>query len=231
MSKIMITEQDIQELRDLKGREINGNSHLVPDPSDPSVQILVYDKIIDSSSDDIRFKEIVKQRLTGINDEGNAQDKLRTASNSRKLIHVLDNQDLSEDCPSDYLYKSILPYYILDGTQTTIKNYVCFESTYKEISSYDSSIKLARIVFYILCDVKNNNIQDEDTGIARHDLLGQIIMDEFNFSNCFGLRFHCISNEPSMTDNSYATRTITFESIIPNNIVSRNSLINSKIRR
>jgi hypothetical protein len=53
-------------------------------------------------------------------------------------------------------------------------------------------MKLLQITFYILCEEKNNI--EKKTGIARHDLLGAVILDIFNWSNLFGEQIHCISD-------------------------------------
>ena len=79
-------------------------------------------------------------------------------------------------------------------------------------------------MFYILCDEKNG--VDKLTGIARHDLLAALIIRDFNWSNLFGKQIHLISDIPSVTDNDYATRTLTFEGEFPNNIVK--SDVNTK---
>jgi len=77
-------------------------------------------------------------------------------------------------------------------------------------------MKLLNITFYILCEEKNNI--EKSTGIARHDLIGALIMDIFNWSNLFGCQIHCVSDMPSVTDNDYATRTLIFEQTTDNNL-------------
>lgn len=226
----MLSEQELQELVNLKGKLISGNPVLNTDGSikKDSAGNPVFEQITDCSADNIRFKEIIKQRLIGINEEGTIEDKERTASNSRKLIHVLNNKSLNEDEPDSYFGTNILPFYLIHPTQTEISNYVCFEATYDYTTSSKDK-KNAQIIFYVLCDQKN--IIDEETGIARHDLLAYLIQNEFNFSNCFGLRFALVSDEPSVVDSDYATRTLTFTSVLPNNILSSGHTINTRVRR
>ena len=121
----------------------------------------------------------------------------RKLLNNEMLIHALNNKDLEE--ADDYFGVNILPYYIIHPTQTNVGNFVC------------------QVVFYILCEQKN--LIDEETYIARHDLLAALIIDEFNWTNYFGLQCHCVSNKPSVTDNDYACRTLIFELETPNNII------------
>jgi len=73
------------------------------------------------------------------------------------------------------------------------------------------------IIFYILCEEKNGT--EKLTGIARHDLIAARIKHLFNWTNKFGTQCHVLSDLPSVTDNDYATRTITFEMVMGKDIV------------
>ena len=86
-------------------------------------------------------------------------------------------------------------------------------------------MKLLQITFYILCEEKNNI--EKSTGIARHDLLGALILDIFNWSNLFTQQIHCVSDVPSVTDNDYATRTIIFEQLTDNNLAKTRNGVTS----
>ena len=50
---------------------------------------------------------------------------------------------------------------------------------------YNDAFKLQQIIFYILCEQKNNI--EKYTGIARHDLIAARIRDIFNWTNKFGV--------------------------------------------
>lgn len=157
-------------------------------------------------SDDIRFKEIIKKKLI----------------ENPMVIYLLNNKEL-EECdadPSDYLGVNILPYYLIHQTQHNCQNYICYEIQTREEHRYNSTIKYGQVIFYVLCEEKNNI--EKQTGIARHDLLSALIIREFNWSNLFGKQIHLVSDIPSVTDNDYATRTLTFEGEMPNNIVKSN---------
>lgn len=77
-------------------------------------------------------------------------------------------------------------------------------------------MKLQRVIFYVLCEEKN--IIEKKTGIARHDLIAALLMNEFNWTNVFGGQIHCVSNIPSVVDNDYACRTLVFEQTTDNNL-------------
>ncbi len=168
-------------------------------------------------NEDIRVKEKIKELLLG----------------NKTLIHVLNNKELEESDanPDEYYYVNILPYYIIYPTQTNVQNYVCFESSFERVSRMNNVIKYNQIIFYILCEQKN--IVEETTGLARHDLIASLILDQFNWSNYFGTQIHCVSNKPTVSDNSYAGRTLIFQSETPLNILRTENItrvINNGVR-
>ena len=172
--------------------------------------LLAFKSAIDS--DDIKVKEAIKKVLL----------------NNKYVIHVLNNKDLeeSEAEPDEYFGTNILPYYMVNPTQTNVQNFICFEINYDMQSSYryskahqslNPTVKTLQVVFYILCEQKN--IIEKDTGIARHDLLAALIQDQFNWSNFFGTKLMLVSDVASVVDTDYACRTLTFEQTTDNNIV------------
>ena len=153
-------------------------------------------------SDDIRYKEIIKKTLI----------------ENELILYLLNNKELEEaDAdPSDYLGINILPMYIIHPTQHNVQNYICYETEVRELERYNSNMKLQRVIFYVLCEEKN--IIEKKTGIARHDLIAALLMNEFNWTNVFGGQIHCVSNIPSVVDNDYACRTLIFEQTTDNNL-------------
>lgn len=153
-------------------------------------------------SDDIRYKEIIKKSLIENN----------------MILYLLNNKELEsvEADPSDYLGINILPYYIIHPTQHNVQNFICYETEVRELERFNSNMKIQRIIFYVLCEEKNNI--EKTTGIARHDLIAALLIDMFNWSNLFGGQIHCVSDIPSVVDNDYACRTLIFEQRIDNNL-------------
>lgn len=178
-------------------------------------ELLQYKTVIDN--DTIRFKEIIKKKLIS----------------NENIIKVLNNPELVNKGaePDEYLNVNILPYFLIHNTQTNVQNFICYEVQFDEIARYNKIIKLCQVIFYVLCEQKNNI--DEDTGIARHDLLAALIQHEFNWSQCFGQQIHLISDKPSVTDSDYATRTLIFEVELPNGIAKTTNgvtkVINNRI--
>lgn len=163
--------------------------------------LLAFKKAVDS--DDIKIKEQIKQILL----------------KNRFLIHVLHNEELEADDaePDDYFGVNILPYYIISPTQTNVKAYLCYETNYTKLNRYNATVKTMQVIFYILCH--QSDICDEDTGVARHDLLAALIQHDFNYTTSLGARLVLVSDAASVVDNDYACRTLTFEMTTDNNVV------------
>lgn len=154
-------------------------------------------------NDNIRWKEKIKEKLLS----------------NKQLLYILDNKELQEaDAdPDAYFGESILPYYIISPTQSSSKNFVCYEVEFREEARYNSTIKVADIIFYCLSEQKS--VIDKTTYLAKHDLMAALIQNQFNWKNFFGCQMHIVSDRPSVTDNNYATRTLIFEGEMPNNMV------------
>lgn len=163
--------------------------------------LLLFANSIDS--DNIKVKKRIKQVLL----------------DNPYIIHVLHNEELeqSDAEPDEYYDVNILPYYMISPTQSNVQNFVCFTCNFKETQRYNKSMKYLQIVFVVLCN--NKNIKDEETGVARHDLLGALIQDQFNFQNYFGQKIQLVEDTESIVDGSYACRTMIFEQITDNNLV------------
>ena len=165
-----------------------------------SKRLASYKYIVDN--DNIRIKEIIKQKLI----------------NNDDIIHVLDNKELQEkEAENDeYLWVNIIPSYIIHPTQTDSQNFICYTVGYRDVNRYNDVVKELHVTFYILCEQKN--LKDRDTGIARHDLLAALIQNEFNYTNFFGRKLKLIQDEESVTDNDYVTRVLTFTQTTDNNV-------------
>lgn len=154
-------------------------------------------------SDDVKIKEGIKKILL----------------QNKYIVHVLNNKELEEadSEPEDYFGVNILPYYIINPTQHNVQNFVCYEVSYKDIDRYNSAVKQQTIIFYVLCEQRNN--KDLETGIARHDLLAALIQDQFNNTNYFGNKLTLVSDVAGVVDGDYASRTLTFEQRTDNNLI------------
>ena len=154
------------------------------------------------NEDDVRYKEIIKQKLLG--------DDI--------LIWLLNNKELEDDEAEndEYFGTNILPVFIMPDTQTNVQNFVCYELSFEEDARYNPDIKYQNIIFYILCHEDNAIV--EEIGSARQDLIAGILIDKFNGSNMFGNQLKLVSDKPSVTDTKYTTRTLVFEQKTTNSL-------------
>ena len=172
-----------------------------------SAYLRSYRNIVDY--DGIKIKEQIKQQLL----------------DNKYIIHVLNNKELedSEASADESFGKNILPYYLIQPTQTDVENFICYTVGFREENRSNSCVKVLMITFVILCEQKN--IIDKDTSLARTDLLAALIQDQFNYINYFGRKVHIVRDEESVVDNVYATRTLIFEQETDNNLVkTRNNI-------
>lgn len=178
-----LTKEELQQLRDLRNK---------------------------SDEDDIRYKQIIKQKLI----------------NENKIIYLLHNKELedAEAEPDEYLNTCILPYYLISPTQTSVKNYLCFETSFDYVSRMNSAIKYQEIIFYILCHVDDINVAE--ISVPRHDLIGAVLIDMFNGCNDFGNQLKLVSDKPSVVDTNYACRTLIFDQQTTNSLTVNGKLKN-----
>lgn len=170
-------------------------------------------------SDEIKVKEQVKRKLI----------------ENKYIIHVLNNKELeeAEAEPDEYFGKAIMPYYIIEPTQTNVQNFICYTVGFNKVYVNNKVMKRLLLTFEILCEQKT--AIDEDTSTARQDLLAALIKDQFNYTNIFGAKIVCVENKELVVDTNYAARQLIFEQLTDNNLVkstgklSTTRLINKEI--
>lgn len=147
---------------------------------------------IQNINDDISFmKRQIKQRL--IDD----QDIL-------EALH----SEIDIDSPDEFLDTHIFGFLRIPSTQDTVRNFICISVDDIEDHRFNEIIKIQSLQFTVishLSDIKT------EYGIDRHDLLGYLIRDTFNWTNMFGLQFHLIYNKEGNLDGDYYCRTLKFE--------------------
>lgn len=170
--------------------------------------LLSFKRIIDS--DDIKIKEFIKKKLI----------------NNRYIIHLLNNSELDEDCPDEYIGTSILPYYMLEPTQTAVKHYICVDVSYEQTSRYatNKAFKEVDIYVHILCSQGDDMYGS--SGIARHDLLAALVVNELNWEWVAGGKMMLISDVAGVA-NFFATRTLRFRLTTDNNLAQSMDYSNS----
>lgn len=109
-------------------------------------------------------------------------------------------------------------------TQTEVNHYLCYEISFDEVARYNGIIKIQQVIFYVLCNEKDNI--EKLTGMPRHDLIAAEVINDFQGSNDFGNQLKLVSDKPGVTDNDFCTRTLIFEQEKPNSIVKNGKVMN-----
>ena len=150
------------------------------------------------SDDIIEMKRLIKQKLIADTD----------------ILEALHNSDIDIDSPDEFLDNNIYGFIRIPTTQDTVRNFICF--TVDDIEpSYNTHFKVQQIQFNCICHLDD---MKTEYGIDRHDLLGYLVRDNFNWTNDFGLQFKLVYNKESTIDSDYYCRTLKFEREQPNNL-------------
>lgn len=161
---------------------------------------------IQNIDDDISsMKRLIRQKLTSDPD----------------IIEVLNNHELDPSSPDDYLNTNIFAYIRVPTVQDVARNFICFSVDDIEEHRDNSVMKIQYVQFVIFCHGDDINTP---YGIERHDLLGYLIRDIFNYSTMFGMTAKLIYNQESTTDTNYSCRTLKFK------LTRTNSLNNAVMR-
>lgn len=150
----------------------------------------IADKVDDSN---IRMKKIIEDRI--IKDP--------------RIIHVLNCSELDPLEPDTYLGKAIKPYVRIPETQDKVHNYICYTVDINHKGNLrNKTLKDIYVTFTVFCEEQTI---DTEFGVSRHDLLGYLIKDDFNWSNMFGAQSAIVYDQESVTDTHFSVRTIKFE--------------------
>lgn len=144
---------------------------------------------------------------------------------NKHILHVLNNEELekAEAEPDDYFMVNVFPFYIVHPVQFKVQNFVTFQVSSSDLPQYDKTKKYLQITFVVLCHV--GNITERDTSLPRHDLLGALIQDQFNYTNFCGKKIHLVEDKEIVVDNDYAGRQLVFEQYVDNGLVrTRNNV-------
>ena len=149
--------------------------------------------------DIIEIKRLIKQKLIADTD----------------ILEALHNPDIDIDSPDEFLDNNIYGFIRIPQTQDTVHNFICFTVDDIEDHRYNSHMKVQQIQFNCICHLDD---MKTDFGMDRHDLLGFLVRDVFNWSNDFGLQFKLVYNKEYTIDSDYYCRTLKFERDVTNSL-------------
>ena len=124
------------------------------------------------------------------------------------ILEALHNPDVDLESPDEFLDNNIYGFIRIPQTQDTVRNFICFTVDDIEDHRYNSHMKVQQIQFNCICHLDD---MKTEFGMDRHDLLGYLVRDVFNWSNDFGLQFKLVYNKESTIDSDYYCRTLKFE--------------------
>ena len=152
----------------------------------------------------------MKRDIQNINDDisGMKRQIKQTLITDTDILEALHNPDIDIDSPDEFLDTNIFGFIRIPNTQDTVRNFICFTVDDIEDHKFNEVMKTQQITFTTICHLSD---MKTEYGIDRHDLLGYLIRDTFNWTNMFGLQYHLIYNKESTIDGDYYCRTLRFE--------------------
>lgn len=145
------------------------------------------------------------------------------------ILEALNNPNIDLDSPDEFLDTNIFGFIRIPNTQDTVRNFICVTVDDIEDHRFNEIMKIQNITFTVICHLSDMKTK---YGVDRHDLLGYLVRDAFNWTNMFGLQFHLSYNKESTIDGDYYCRTLKFESTKTNSLNNaRTYNPNDKLRR
>ena len=174
----------------------------------------------------LRFKNKIKCKLLQC-------PELLYALNNEKLESELFNADNTINAKYDengnlvplgewdrYFGYNIRPYVFIPETQTCTDNFLCYTVGFREIPQGNTVNCYMQIIFTILCSCATEQVIDSLTGQPRHDLIGSILREKFNWSSIFDCQVKLVANYEETKDNYYIARNMIFEGVVTNGITT-----------
>ena len=125
------------------------------------------------------------------------------------------HSEIDIDSPDEFLGTHIYGFIRIPQTQDSVRNFICFTVDDIEEHRFNEAMKIQYIQFNCICHLDD---MKTEYGIDRHDLLGYLVRDTFNWTNIFGLQFKLVFNKESTIDSDYYCRTLKFEATKPNSL-------------
>lgn len=127
--------------------------------------------------------------------------------NDPDIIEALANPDLNPEEPDTYVGRNIFPYIRLPGTLKNKENYICFDIQRDSFAQYN---KVISNLYFVINVYAHEDTIETPYGIERHDLLGYLVRDIFNYSNFMGTQLVLKSDKPGIMDAYYSSRSLMF---------------------
>ena len=136
-------------------------------------------------------------------------DKDNPTPDELKLREEIETYNLS------ITHEQIVPWLKLNNIQKEVLNFIMFDIRDDHPNYDNTAVKEQYIDFMILV---HQNDMDTEYEVPRVDLLDQIVRDLFSRSNIFSGHAVPFSDNPSIVDDKYYCRTVTFHLTVGNGL-------------
>lgn len=140
---------------------------------------------------------------------------LKDLYQDRDLFEALHNVDLQAAgaAPEDYRGVNIFSFLKIPDTQSTVKNFLCFDINVDGDYFYDDAFLKYYMVFR--CVSHEDDVVTE-YGVDRQDLIAMIISNRFAWTNFMGMQLVPEYNMAKIAENGYYYREMRFKMSSPN---------------
>ena len=129
-----------------------------------------------------------------------------------KIFELIDNKTIDPECPDDLIYTNIFPFKRIDYTVQEVGSYICIGLDYPRINR-NEIYKDVRLSFLVIC---NTNAMKVNGGYARTDVIGERIIELFDWNTDLGFRIELSYEDEDAIDENFYFRRLVFTSVTPN---------------
>lgn len=148
-------------------------------------------------SDVTKYKNKITNKLCSISD----------------VVTLINNPDITQDNSDKMKDTHVFSYMKIPNTTMSVKNYICFDFNAKS-SNYNELYKNINITIAAIC----HESEMKTVWGNRHDVMGGVILENFNWSNFIGLELELYSDTESILEKEYHVRTLQFKNLTLNSL-------------
>jgi len=129
------------------------------------------------------------------------------------IVTLINNPDIDPNDPEGMKNVNLFSYIKIPNTTTTVKNYICFDFNARS-STFNDLYKNVTITMMAICHEDSINVLWGN----RHDVLGGILLESFNWTNLLGLQLELTSDTEGLMEKDYHVRTLQFKNTTLNSL-------------
>ena len=148
-------------------------------------------------SDVITYKNKIMNKLCSIPD----------------VVTLINNPKITQSNANDMKDINIFSRMKIPNATLEVKNYICFDFNSK---TYSRNEVLKNVIINIAVICHESDIKT--VWGNRHDVLGGVIIDVFNWSDFLGFELELVSDNENILENNYYVRTLKFQNLSPNSL-------------